>query len=181
VSIHKSPKDKDSEMHQGALASSRCPADADGGAHQSALQAGDNSSALDDRVIPVIREKLAVGKRAIETGKGVRVTKTVLEREQIVDEPLAREEALIERVNINEMIAGQDMPTIRYEGETMVVPILEEVLVTEKRTILKEEVRITRKRREVREPQQFVLRTDQVSAEHFDASVAPSAKSGEQD
>ncbi|HKF96378.1 MAG TPA: YsnF/AvaK domain-containing protein [Gammaproteobacteria bacterium] len=132
-------------------------------------------------VIPIIREELAVGKRAIETGKGVRVTKTVLEREQIVDEPLAREEAFIERVNINEMIAGQDMPTIRYEGETMVVPILEEVLVTEKRTILKEEVRITRKRREVREPQQFVLRTDQVSAEHFDASVAPSAKTGEQD
>jgi len=132
-------------------------------------------------VIPDIREELEVSKRAVETGKGVRVTKTVSEREEVVDEPLVREEVSVERVSINEMVADQDMPAVRYEGETIVVPILEEVLVTEKRTILKEEVRITRKRREVREPQQFFLRTDQVSAEHFDASVAPSAKTGEQD
>ena len=42
-------------------------------------------------VIPVIREELEVGKRVVETGKGVRVTKTVSEREGVVDEPLVRE------------------------------------------------------------------------------------------
>jgi uncharacterized protein (TIGR02271 family) len=134
----------------------------------------DSRDADQRTVIPVIREELEVGKRAVETGKGVRVTKTVSEREEIVDEPLVREEVSVERVSINEMVADQDMPTVRYEGATMVVPILEEVVVSEKRTILKEEVRITRHRREIRDPQRVVLRTEQVSVEHFDDSAKSS-------
>lgn len=139
-----------------------------------------NNEASESTVIPVIREELEVKKRVVETGKGVRVSKTVSEREQIVDEPLTLEEGLIERVSINEVVAESNIPTTRYEGETMVVPILEEILVIEKRTILKAEVRITRKRREVHEPQHFVLRADQVSVEHFDESVdAPASDTGE--
>ena len=35
---------------------------------------------------------------------------------------------------------------VRHEGETTIVPIVEEVLHTERRLFLKEEVRITRKK-----------------------------------
>jgi uncharacterized protein (TIGR02271 family) len=118
-------------------------------------------------VIPVLREELTVGKRVVETGKGVRITKSVSEREEIVDEPLTKDEVVVERVAINKIVDDSDIPSVHYDGETMVVPILEEVLVTEKRTLIKEEVRITRQRREFRDPQRFVLRTEQVSAEHF--------------
>ena len=120
------------------------------------------------------REELEASKRVVEAGKGVRVARTVSKREEVVDEPLVRAEVSIERVSINEMIADQDMPAVRYEGETMVVPIFEEVVVTEKCTILKEEVRITRHRRKIRDPQRVVLRTAQVSLEHFDNSAKAS-------
>lgn len=141
-----------------------------------------HAPASGEQVIPVIREKLKVRKREVETGKGVRVSKTVDEHEQIIDEPLAREEVSVERVEINEVIEGTALPVTRHEGETTIVPILEEILIIEKCTVLKGEVRITRHRREVSEPQKIVLRTDQVSVEHFDEAVdAPAGNTGEPD
>jgi uncharacterized protein (TIGR02271 family) len=168
-------------MRQGMLVSSDRSADLDIDAHQPAMPSGDDGAAPDDMVIPVIREELKVRKRTVETGKGVRVSKTASEREEIVDEPVFREEVSVERVDVNEVITGPTLPTTHYEGQTMIIPILEEVLVVEKRTMLKEELRVTRKRREVRDPQRIVLRTDQVSVEHFNDSVEPSAKAEEQD
>jgi len=109
--------------------------------------------------IPVVREELVVGKRVVETGKGVRVAKTVSERSHLVDEPLVRNDVVVERVSV------ANAPGIRYEGATMIVP---EVLFVEKRTVLKEELRITPARREVRKPQRVVLRSEQVSVEPFD-------------
>jgi len=136
----------------------------------------------DQTIIPVVREELEVDKRMVETGKGARVRKTVSEREQIVDEPLLREEVTVERVEFNEVIEGAEIPITRHEGETTIVPILEEILIIEKCTVLKGEVRITRHRREVREPQKVVLRTDEVSVEHFDESVdAPAGNNGKRD
>ncbi|MBA2350793.1 MAG: YsnF/AvaK domain-containing protein [Burkholderiales bacterium] len=119
-------------------------------------------------VIPVVREELVVSKRVVETGQGIRVTKTVSEREEIVDELLARDDVVFERVSLNQVVAATEIPDVRYEGETMIVPILEEILVVEKRTILKEELRISRRHYEVREPQRVVLRSEEVSIEQFD-------------
>jgi stress response protein YsnF len=52
-----------------------------------------------------------------------------------------------------------------------VVPVLEEVLVVQKQLRLKEEVRITRHRREAHAPQTIVLRSEEVEVERFDDSV----------
>ncbi|MCA1628121.1 MAG: YsnF/AvaK domain-containing protein, partial [Acidobacteria bacterium] len=61
----------------------------------------------------------------------------VREREEIVDELLLKEAVEVERVIINREV---DAPVpVRYEGETMIVPVLEEMLVVEKRLVLKEE------------------------------------------
>jgi uncharacterized protein (TIGR02271 family) len=118
--------------------------------------------------IPVVREELAVGKRTVETGEGIRVTKTVSERQQVVDELLAKEDVAVERVSVNRVVDAAGIPGIRQEGTTIIVPLLEEILVVEKRTIVKEELRITSTRREVREPEKFVLRSEEVSVERFD-------------
>jgi len=48
----------------------------------------------------------------------------------------------------------------------MIVPILEEVLVVEKRLVLKEELHIRRRRAEVSNPQRIVLRTEEATVEH---------------
>ena len=123
--------------------------------------AGSRPSSL---VVPVVEEELQVGRRRIEAG-GVRLTKKVHEREEVVDEPLLREEVEVERVPVNRVVDGP--VEVRHEGDVMIVPVLEEVLVTEKRLVLKEELRITRRRVEARDPQRVTLRSEEVSVEHF--------------
>lgn len=117
---------------------------------------------------PVMEERLQVGKRVVDTGRGLRVRKTVGERERIVDEPTLRDELAVEHVPVGQIVSGDTPPHTRYEGDTLVVPVLEEVLVVQKQLLLKEEVRITRRRHEVREPQRVVLRSEHVEVERFD-------------
>lgn len=133
---------------------------------RTAARGGNQSGNL--TVVPVVQEELVVSKRVVETGQGIRVCKKIRRREEFIDELLAREDVVVERVAINEIVSSAELPGVRYEGTTMILPVLEEVLVVEKRTILKEEVRITSTRSEFREPQRVVVRSEEVSIEHFD-------------
>jgi uncharacterized protein (TIGR02271 family) len=118
-------------------------------------------------VVPVVVEELDVQRRQVETGR-VRLTKVVREHEEMVDEPLLREEVTVQRAAINQIV-NEPVP-VRYEGDTMIVPVLEEILVVEKRLVLKEEIRITRQRVEWREPQRVTLRSEEVIVERVDSS-----------
>jgi uncharacterized protein (TIGR02271 family) len=102
-----------------------------------------SKGSIDDHKLTLLAEELSVGKEAVETGR-VRVSKQTRTREVAVDENLLRESAEIETVPIGRQIF--EMPSVRHEGETTVVPIVEEILHTERRLILKEEVRITRRK-----------------------------------
>lgn len=117
--------------------------------------------------MPVMEELLEVDKRKVDTGRGVRLRKTVSEREHLIDEPLQRDELAVERIPVGQIVE-EEPPQMRYEGDTLVVPVLEEVLVVEKRLLLKEEIRITRHRHEVHEPQRVSLRTEHVEVARFD-------------
>ncbi len=115
-------------------------------------------------VIPVVEEELNVTKRTVETGK-VRIHKTVREHEEEVDEPLLRDEVAVQRVPVNQFV---ERPVdARYEGDTLIVPVFEEVLVVEKRLRLKEELHITRHQTEHHEPQQVALRREEVNIERL--------------
>jgi uncharacterized protein (TIGR02271 family) len=118
-------------------------------------------------IIPVFEETLDVRKRKVETGR-VRVSKTVREREEVIDEPFLRQEVEIERVPVNRFI--DDPVPVRYEGHTLIVPVFEEVLVVEKRLRLKEEVRVTRRQVESSEPQTVTLRSEELTVERVDTS-----------
>jgi len=113
-------------------------------------------------VLPVLAEALDVRTRPVETGR-VRIHKTVQAREVLVDEPLLREEVTIERVPIHRVVEGP-IP-VRYEGDTMIVSVLEEVLVVETRLLLTEELRITRQRTETHQPVPVTLRREDVTIE----------------
>ena len=104
---------------------------------------------------------------------GVRLTKRVTEREETVDEPLLRADVQVERVPINRVVT--EAPQARQEGDTLVVPILEEVLVVEKRLMLKEEVRITRTQTEVHQPQAVTLRMEEAVIEGITPDAPPIA------
>jgi uncharacterized protein (TIGR02271 family) len=118
-------------------------------------------------VLPVIEEVVDVQKRVVETGK-VRITKVVHERETLVDEPLWREEVEITRVPIQRIVNGP-IP-VRYEDDTMVISIVEEVLVVEKRLMLKEELHIRKQCRETHQPQQIILRSEEARVERLNAA-----------
>jgi len=120
----------------------------------------------DGGVIPVIAEELQVGRRSVETGR-VRVTKSVREQQEVVDQPTVSEEVVVERVPINRMVDAAPQP--RQEGDTLVFPVLEEVVVVERRLMLKEEVRITKRITETRNPQTVTLRSEEVRIERMPA------------
>ena len=115
-------------------------------------------------VVPVVAEEIRVRKREVERG-GVRISKTVRERVEMIDEPLAQDEISVERVPVNRVVEGP-VP-IRHVGDTMIVPLLEEVLVVEKRLVLKEELHVTRRRVESRGAQQVTLRSEEASVERI--------------
>ena len=102
-----------------------------------------SANSTDNAKLTLLAEELSVGREAVETGR-VRVSKQTHTREVAVEESLLRESAEIEKIPIGRQIF--EMPPVRHEGETIVVPIVEEILHTERRLILKEEVRITRRK-----------------------------------
>jgi uncharacterized protein (TIGR02271 family) len=113
-------------------------------------------------VVPVIAEVLELDKRRTETGH-VRIRKVVHEREEVVDAPLLREEVSLERVPIQRFV--DEAVPVRYEGDTMIISLFEEVPVVEKRLLLKEELRITRRRVEAHMPVRATLRREEATVE----------------
>jgi uncharacterized protein (TIGR02271 family) len=129
-------------------------------------------------VLPVLAEELDVQTRRVETGR-VRLHKTVHTREVLVDEPLLREEVVIERVPVNRVVEGP-IP-VRYEGDTMILSLLEEVLVVETRLLLKEEVHLTTRRTERHAPERVTRRHEDVTIERVDqARNAPHSQGQEE-
>lgn len=113
-------------------------------------------------VIPVIQEEAYFDKRAVESGR-VRITKQVHTHEENIDTPLIQERVQVERIPIEQII--NDAAKTRYEGETLVIPVMEEVLVVEKRLLLKEEIRITKHTEETLHEETVTLRSEEVAVE----------------
>jgi uncharacterized protein (TIGR02271 family) len=113
-------------------------------------------------VVPVLVEELDVQKRPVETGK-VRITKVVHERETTVDEPLWHDHVAITRVPIQRVVEGP-VP-VREENGTTIISVVEEVLVVEKRWMLREEIHIRQQRIETHQPQRITLRSEEVQVE----------------
>lgn len=120
-----------------------------------------------ETTIPIIREDVIITTREVDTG-GVRVHKIVNERTETVEQPTTRNFVDVERVSIGRVIEGTDVPRARQEGDIMIIPVLEEMLVVEKRLVLKEEIRITRRRTDDVEQVQVVLREEDVQIERIE-------------
>jgi uncharacterized protein (TIGR02271 family) len=117
--------------------------------------------------IPVRQEELHVGTRTVDTG-GVRITRSVAEHPVEVDQILRHDELSVTHVPIDRIVAAADVPATRYEGDTLIIPVLEEVLVVERRLRIKEEIHITKAQRETRHAETVFLKSEEVSVERFD-------------
>jgi uncharacterized protein (TIGR02271 family) len=109
----------------------------------------------DERKLQLFAEELSVAKEKLETGR-VRVSTRTHEREAVVDEDLARERVEVETVPMN--LGIDAVPEVRQEGDTTIIPVVEEQLVVERRLVLKEEVRIRRVRSTERHQEKVKLR-----------------------
>lgn len=114
--------------------------------------------------IPIVDEQLqVVGTREVETGR-VRISKRVVENEQVIQAALRRDDVAIERIPCDRVVS-QASP-IRTEGDVTIVPVYEEVLV--KQLVLREELRIARRITvERRDSGPVVLRSEQVRVERM--------------
>lgn len=108
-------------------------------------RAGSASARDSETVVPLAEESLSVDKRETETGR-VRVSVRTETEDRLIRETLRTERADVERVSVGrELAIGEPLPTIREGADgTVVVPVIEEVLVVEKRLVLREELRIRR-------------------------------------
>ena len=108
-----------------------------------------------ETVIPLFEEELSVSKRVVPTSR-VQVSRITHSHEQLVDELLSREQVEVERIAIGKPIDA--MPSVREEGDSIIVPVVEEVLRIERLLILKEEVRIRRVKGTERYQERVTLR-----------------------
>lgn len=111
-------------------------------------------------VIPVIEEQLHIHKVWQETGR-VQVSKTVTEEAVDYSVPLNQEEVIMERKAINQYVDTAPAAS-RYEGDTLIIPVLKEVLVVEKKLMLVEELHIRKRNTEQTLSGTEVLRKESV-------------------
>jgi uncharacterized protein (TIGR02271 family) len=102
--------------------------------------------------VPIMEERLIPGTRPLDLGE-LRIHKLVDAVEETVRQHVTLDAVDVERIAINRPL---DTPAERRtEGEWLVIPVMEEVLVVSRQLMLKEEVRIRTRQvteeREVRE------------------------------
>jgi uncharacterized protein (TIGR02271 family) len=129
-----------------------------------------------ENIVEVAEERLQVKKRLVPKGS-VRVRTVTETTQEVASGVLEHHDVEITRVPIGETV--ERMPAVRTEGGVTIVPVVEEVLVVEKRLVLKEEVRIRRRTKTetvevpvtVRKQHAIVDRRDDMGSSHRNGEV----------
>lgn len=98
-----------------------------------------------EETLPLVEEVLNVEKQ--QTTRKVRVHTKLEIVDERIEEELTTEQVFVTRKTVNAYVDAA--PTIRTVGDLTIIPVLEEVLVLEKKLLLKEEIHIQQK--EIRE------------------------------
>ena len=104
----------------------------------------------------------------VESGR-VQIVKRVEQREQMIDEPLLADAVEIRRVPVNRPV--DRVLRARQVGNTLIIPVLEEVLVVHKRLVLKEELHVRRKQTQTRRPQRVTVRAERAEIKRINSST----------
>ena len=115
-------------------------------------------------------EEVSFDRETVETGR-VRVRVVTREHDETVEIPLTRETVEVERVAIGREIDA--MPAPRQEGDTLVMPVVEEVVVTLRKLVLKEELRLRRVRTTEQHRETVTLRRQEAIVERLPAEQPP--------
>jgi len=115
--------------------------------------------------VPVVEETLVPVTRWQEAG-ALEVRKTVRTETQELDVPVRYEEATIERVPLNRVLAQGEALAPRQEGDTWIVPVVREEVVVVKQQVLVEELRITKQVRTTTQHIAEQVRREEVELAH---------------
>ncbi|MEF2072114.1 YsnF/AvaK domain-containing protein [Consotaella aegiceratis] len=128
----------------------------------------------DGGTIQVVEEHAVASKRRSVTGR-VRVRTVTEAVQQPVGVTIATDEVHVERVAIGRIVDA--MPTPRTENGVMIVPVVEERIVVEKRLFLKEEVHIRRHSRDEQMTIPVPVRKQRVVVERLPTDVTHPSRS----
>jgi uncharacterized protein (TIGR02271 family) len=115
-----------------------------------------------DTIIPLVEEEVRIDKRSVVTGK-VRVRTVTDTVEEMARATLEGREVEVVRVPIDREVDAA--PAVRTEGDVVIVPVVEEILVVEKRLVLKEELRLQPRKTEETVEVPVTLRKQQAVVE----------------
>ncbi|HEX8214094.1 MAG TPA: DUF2382 domain-containing protein [Allosphingosinicella sp.] len=127
--------------------------------------------------IPLVEERVSIAKRQVESER-LHVRIAVHEREERVPVELAQDEVEVERVPRN--VAISELPLVRHEGNTTIIPVVEEVVVLEKRMVLVEEIHVRRVTATTTEHVPVVIRSEEASIDRQSAESRGPAGRGAQ-
>lgn len=94
------------------------------------------------KIIEVLEEDVSVGKVQAVTGR-VRIQTLTETFEETVRETLQGETVEVERVAVDRIVGA--VPEMRVENGVTILSVVEEILVVEKRLLLKEELHVRRR------------------------------------
>ena len=121
-------------------------------------------------VIPLVEETARIAIREVSGGK-VRVRTVTDTVEEMARAALDEENVEVTRVPINQDV--DTAPTVRTDGEVVIVPVLEEALVVQKRLVLKEELHIRRTKTQTTIEEPVTLRKQRAVVERLSAEGKP--------
>ena len=119
-----------------------------------------------DQVLALHAEEISIAKRTVPRSL-VRVSKVIQIRDHLVQETLTHQRVEVERVQIGTYV--DQVPPIRHDGDVTIVSVVEEVVVTERRLLLKEEGRIRTVARVEEYAETVALRSEEAVVERIPA------------
>ncbi|MGI4803105.1 MAG: YsnF/AvaK domain-containing protein [Janthinobacterium lividum] len=130
-----------------------------------------SSAVTDGAILPLHAEQIVVARHKLE--RTVRVNLHTVSRDHPVDELLTHERVEIERVPIGREVDA--VPANRQEGDTTIIPVVEEVVVVHRQLVLKEEIRMRRVRVTEHHRETVSLRQQEATVESDEPVALPAA------
>lgn len=140
------------------------------------MGADDKGVISQQAVVQLREEALVAEKQWVEVG-AVLIRKELEERTETVPVEIGYEEVHVDRVQVNRALAEGEQAVPRQEGDTYIVPIVEEEIVVTKRLVVREELRITKRRMARHEKLSGTVRAERVNIETT-GSIKPVGQEG---
>ena len=122
--------------------------------------------------IPVVEERATIEKQVVPTGR-VRIVSRVEQRLEMLRDELVAQTVDVERVAINREV--DTPPGIRSEGDVLIIPVVEQRLVVEKRWFITEELHVHRREHSEAVEIPVELRSTRVAIERAEVPGQPDA------